>query len=196
MVWYGLEPLVPGSPGKAIEVAGKSAWPNLNAFTQRRAAVFEEGRNALLAYVAKATDPADFVRRGEQYLTALGSRMNLERPSSWKTFLERGIALKHDKVNTMVLRIEPDSGTRMPFRIGVTSWVTPIACLDCVPRRWKFWKLGGDGSVGPIAASPCCQIRNFANRLWLLSRTTSTRKRRKRWLRRYLTSPEIEKRRH
>jgi len=153
MVWYGLEPLVPGSPGKAIEVAGKSAWPNLNAFTQRRAAVFEEGRNALLAYVAKATDPADFVRRGEQYLTALGSRMNLERPSSWKTFLERGIALKHDKVNTMVLRIRARLGDENAF----PYWRDILGDSNRLPRlrteALEILKLGGDGSVGPIAAS-------------------------------------------
>ncbi len=153
MVWYGLEPLVPGSPGRAIEIAGKSAWPNLDAFTQRRASVFKEGRDALLAYVAKANDPREFIQRSERYLTALGSQMDLERPASWKAFLDSGSKLDHDNVNTMVLRIRARLGDEDAF----PYWRNILSDSSRLPRlrteALEILKLGGDASVGPIAAS-------------------------------------------
>lgn len=153
MVWYGLEPLVKKSPGDAIAIAGKSAWPNLDRFTQRRAAVFEEGRDALLNYVARAATPAEFINRGTRYLGAIESQMGLERPSSWDTFIRKGKALNHDKVNTMVLRIRARLGDEDAF----PYWRNILSDSNRLPRlrteALEVLQLGGDPTVGTIAAS-------------------------------------------
>jgi len=153
MVWFGLEPLVPEAPAKAIALAGGSAWPDLDAFTQRRASGFREGRNALLAYVAQASTPAEFVNRGQRYLKALGSQINLERPNSWDAFLRSGKRQNHKNVDTMVLRIRARLGDEDAF----PYWRDILSDSNRLPRlrteALEILQLGGDTTVGPIAAS-------------------------------------------
>ena len=82
----------------------------LGEFTRRRAAAFEGGREALLAYVADAATATQFASRGAEYLAAIGSQTNLGRPASWKALLEKGASLDHAKAKTMLLRIRARLG--------------------------------------------------------------------------------------
>ena len=107
--------MVTGSPERSIEIAGKSAWPKLDSFTQRRAAETVEGRSALLAYVGRAKTPNEFLDRGQRFLAAIGSKVDLERPSSWDAFIRGGESLNHDGVNTMVLRVRARLGDQSAF---------------------------------------------------------------------------------
>ena len=109
--------MVTGSPERSIEIAGKSAWPKLDSFTQRRAAETVEGRSALLAYVGKAKTANEFLDRGQRFLAAIGSKVDLERPSSWDAFIRGGESLNHDRVNTMVLRIPSETGRSVGLRL-------------------------------------------------------------------------------
>jgi len=153
MVWYGVEPLVEDDPGRAIRVAGKSAWPVLGEFSRRRAAAFEEGREALIAYVAEADTADQFAKRGAEYLAAIGSQTNLERPASWSIFLEKGATLNGKQAKTMLLRIRARLGDADAF----PYWRDVLADSGRLPRlrseALELLQLGGDSEVGPLAAS-------------------------------------------
>ena len=153
LVWYGLEPMVTGSPERSIEIAGKSAWPKLDSFTQRRAVETLEGRSALLAYVGRAETPNEFLSRGQRFLAAIGSKVDLERPSSWDTFIRGGESLNHDRVNTMVLRIRARLGDQSAF----AYWRGVLNDSTRLPRfrmeALDILQLGGDPQAGNVAAS-------------------------------------------
>jgi len=153
LVWYGLEPMVTGSPEQAIEIAGASAWPKLDSFAQRRAAETVEGRAALLAYVSRAETPAEFLDRGRRFLAAIGSKVDLERPASWDALIRSGEAMKHDKVDTMVLRIRARLGDEAAF----AYWRNILNDSNRLPRlrmeALELLQLGGDPQAGIAAAS-------------------------------------------
>ena len=153
LVWYGLEPMVAGSPERSIEIAGKSAWPKLDSFTQRRAAETVEGRSALLAYVGRAKTPNEFLSRCQRFLAAIGSKVDLERPSSWDAFIRGGESLNHDRVNTMVLRIRARLGDQSAFAYwrGVLNDSTRLPRLRM--EALEILQLGGDPQAGNVAAS-------------------------------------------
>ena len=153
LVWYGLEPMVTGSPERSIEIAGKSAWPKLDSFTQRRAAETVEGRSALLAYVGRAKTPNEFLDRGQRFLAAIGSKVDLERPSSWDAFIRGGESLNHDGVNTMVLRVRARLGDQSAFAFwrGVLNDSTRLPRLRM--EALEILQLGGDPHAGTVAAS-------------------------------------------
>lgn len=153
MVWYGVEPLVEENPSRAISIASKAEWPVLGEFTRRRAAAFEGGREALLAYVADATTAAQFAGRGAEYLAAIGSQTNLGRTASWKALLEKGASLDHPKAKTMLLRIRARLGDADAF----AYWRDVVSDDGRLPRlrseALELLQLGGDPEVGPLAAS-------------------------------------------
>ena len=153
LVWYGLEPMVTGSPERSIEIAGESAWPKLDSFTQRRAAETVEGRSALLAYVGRAKTSNEFLDRGQRFLAAIGSKVDLERPSSWDAFILGGESLNHDRVNTMVLRVRARLGDQSAFAYwrGVLNDSTRLPRLRM--EALEILQLGGDPQAGNGAAS-------------------------------------------
>ena len=153
MVWYGVEPLVEEDPVRAIRIASHAAWPLVGDFVRRRAAAFEDGRNSLLAYVASSNTADDFAKRGAQYLAAIGSQTNLERPDSWGALLTKGARLKGPKAKTMLARIRARLGDVEAF----PHWRTILSDTDRLPRlrseAMEILELGGDSEVGPLAAS-------------------------------------------
>lgn len=153
MVWFGVEPLVERDPSRAIAMAATTPWPNLGDFTRRRAAVFEGGRDALLAHVAEAESVDQFVRRGSQYLAALGEMTDLERPRSWQKFLDAGAGLAGNRAQTTTRRIRARLGDAEAF----PYWRSVISDSGRLPRlraeALELLQLGGDAEVGALAAN-------------------------------------------
>ena len=153
MVWFGVEPLVERDPMRAIEMAAATTWSNLGDFTRRRAAVFEHGRNALLAHVSQSANADQFARRGTQYLAALGEQTELERPRSWQALLNTSERLGGAKAKTMALRIRARLGDAEAF----DYWRNVLTDSGRLPRlraeALELLQLGGDPQVGPMAAA-------------------------------------------
>ncbi len=93
LCWYGIEPLVEADPERALALVGRTPWPNLKDFLTRRAAVFPEGRDAILTSLTEAQNPDDFARRAGQFLTSLASLPPVERPDGWDDAKARGKTL-------------------------------------------------------------------------------------------------------
>ncbi len=153
LVWYALEPLVAKFPGRAVAIAGNSQWPKLDGFAQRRAAEFEDGRDALLSYVAASSSAREFLSRGEGYLTALGERTGLERPDSMEAFLNTSNRFNQNNVSVMTLRIRARLGDEDAF----PYWRELLADSSRLPRlrreALEVLTLGGDVQIGAVAAT-------------------------------------------
>ncbi len=83
LVWYGVEPLLEADPEKALGLVSQTSWPMLKDFITRRAAVFPEGRNAVMSSLSKAGNPKEYVEQSNQLLTALSNLPPVEKPEAW-----------------------------------------------------------------------------------------------------------------
>lgn len=84
MDWYAAEPLVMLDPGRALELAGKSAIPTVSRFIYRRLAVEEAGREQLLERLTQLKGKA--ARQKEilaELAGALRERANIPMPKAW-----------------------------------------------------------------------------------------------------------------
>jgi putative heme-binding domain-containing protein len=91
MLWFGIEPLVPLDPARALELAGQSAVPVLQEWTARRASQADSG--ALEALASTLGDdrqpPAALFAFLQGMRKGLEGRRNLKAPEGWQTAYER-----------------------------------------------------------------------------------------------------------
>ncbi len=97
LCWYGIEPLVEADPARALGLVGRTPWPILKDFLTRRAAVFPQGREAILSSLTQAKQPDDFANRAGQFLIALASLPPVEKPAGWEAAKAHGKTLTKDK---------------------------------------------------------------------------------------------------
>lgn len=83
LAWYGIAPLVEADPARALALVGKTDWPQMKDFLTRRAAVFAEGRAAVMTALAKAPNAKGFVEGATLLLQSLASLPPVERPATW-----------------------------------------------------------------------------------------------------------------
>lgn len=93
LCWYGIEPLVVADPARALALVERTPWPKLKDFLTRRAAVFPEGREALLTSLSGTKRTADYAQRAEQFLVSLASLPPVEPPSGWDRAKAHGLSL-------------------------------------------------------------------------------------------------------
>ena len=96
LCWYGIEPLVEADPDRALGLVGRTPWTSLKDFITRRAAVFPEGRSAIMTSLTTAKNPAEFAGRSGQFLTALASLHTVEPPAGWEATKAHGKTLATD----------------------------------------------------------------------------------------------------
>jgi putative membrane-bound dehydrogenase-like protein len=94
LCWYGIAPLVEAEPDRALGLVSRTPWTNLKDFITRRAAVFPEGRSAIMTSLSTANNPADFAERSGQFLTALASLPAVETPAGWEATKTHGKAIE------------------------------------------------------------------------------------------------------
>jgi putative membrane-bound dehydrogenase-like protein len=116
LCWYGIEPLVEADPARALGLVGRTPWPNLKDFLTRRAAVFPQGREAILSSLTQAGQPDDFANRAGQLLTALASLPPVEKPAGWDAAKAHGKTLTKDKPTVS------DALDRLGVRFGDTEF--------------------------------------------------------------------------
>jgi hypothetical protein len=74
----------------------QTPWASLKDFITRRAAVFPEGRSAIMTSLTTAKNPVDFAERSDQFLTALASLPTVEQPAGWEATKAHGKTLATD----------------------------------------------------------------------------------------------------
>lgn len=89
LVWYGIEPLVPADPGRALELADRCQIAKVREFLVRRAAADGTSRDAVVARLAAATDDASRSMMLGQMLQAFAGQAGLRATPSWQSAYER-----------------------------------------------------------------------------------------------------------
>jgi len=83
LLWYGVEPLVPSAPERALTLARTTAIPRLAGWILRRAAEDERGRDVLARSLARERDGARRSAILDGMLAALGRRRGVAMPAAW-----------------------------------------------------------------------------------------------------------------
>ncbi len=83
MTWWGIEPLVPLDPERALDLARRTASPKVRGFIYRRAAAADEARAALFERIADCSDDDERRRALDAAWTALRDTRGAARPASF-----------------------------------------------------------------------------------------------------------------
>ena len=109
MVWYGIEPAVPGDPSRAAKLAGEAKLPTVRRFVARRLAGLEKGLAVLPGALASATDEA---RRDilAGMAEALAGRGKLAAPAGWTSARAKLSSSKDGEVRRRAMRLAAQFG--------------------------------------------------------------------------------------
>ncbi|MCA9268894.1 MAG: hypothetical protein KDA41_10515, partial [Planctomycetales bacterium] len=99
LVWYGVEPLVPADPRRALQLAAASKLPLVRRFIHRRAAAEAQGLDALLEELAAvAGQPEAAQPMLDEIAAALALRGKVAMPKQWPEIFPRLAASSSDAV--------------------------------------------------------------------------------------------------
>ncbi len=82
MIWYGVEPLVPVDPSRAMDLAGRSKIPLVTRYIARRTAAEPSLLDALVATLVRAA-PARQELIADEMLQAFEGRVDIPMPAAW-----------------------------------------------------------------------------------------------------------------
>lgn len=93
MYWYGIEPLVPADPSRAIELAHASQIPLVTQYIIRRAASDNGNLELVVNSLAEAADPASKLLHLDEMLAAFEGRVEFLIPKNWpQTYAELSLS--------------------------------------------------------------------------------------------------------
>jgi putative membrane-bound dehydrogenase-like protein len=84
MLWYGVEPLVPTDPERAMDLARKTQIPLLERYIVRRASAQNDTIAAVVATLGGVSDTATQLLLMQEMLAAFEGRVGIPMPGSWK----------------------------------------------------------------------------------------------------------------
>lgn len=89
LLWYGIEPLVPADPQRAMELAAASDIPLLRRFIVRRASEQNSTIGPVVAALAAAPDTVAQTLIMEEMLAAFEGRVDIPMPDTWQAAWNR-----------------------------------------------------------------------------------------------------------
>lgn len=99
LLWYGIEPLVPNDPARALALAAKAKIPVVKQFIFRRLAHEDKGRDDLLTLVGTpGTKPEDQAIIVGEIATVLKDRASAPMPASWNAAFDALASHPDEKV--------------------------------------------------------------------------------------------------
>ncbi|HIG86273.1 MAG TPA: DUF1080 domain-containing protein [Planctomycetes bacterium] len=101
LIWYGLEPLVPKDPERALALARSTSSQRLASFVVRRCAVLDEAMPALVSHLSEVSGELQCLQALDALLQALGERRGVRAPAGWNEAYEQ---LAASKDSTLVER--------------------------------------------------------------------------------------------
>ncbi|MEC5129287.1 PVC-type heme-binding CxxCH protein [Verrucomicrobiales bacterium BCK34] len=151
LCWYGISPLVEADPEKALQLVSKTDWPQLKDFMTRRAAVFPEGRDALMHSLSQA-DEKEFFDRTKLLLESLSQLPPVEMPTGWAEVKERAGQFSGGHGRSMsIARL----GARFGDPAFFPEWRKVVSNPDAGPPQrieaLELLTIGKDPELGTIA---------------------------------------------
>lgn len=152
LTWYGTAPLVEAEPEKALTLVNQTAWPMLKDFITKRAAVFPEGRSAIMSSLSSSRNPKEFVDLSNQLLTSLSSLPPVERPADWDEAKKKGKSFgKNPQVDDVLARL----GTRFGDAEFFPRWRQVARNGKATPadrsKALELLTIGRDPELGGLA---------------------------------------------
>lgn len=93
MYWYGIEPLVPADPSRAMQLAHASQIPLVTQYIIRRAASDNGNLGLVVNSLAEAADPASQLLHLDEMLAAFEGRVEFLIPKNWpQTYAELSLS--------------------------------------------------------------------------------------------------------
>lgn len=89
LLWYGIEPLVPGEPQRAMQLAMQSEIPLLRRYIVRRAAAESDSVDAVVAALTDAGSSEGLLLIMDEMLSAFEGRVRIGMPESWSAVYDR-----------------------------------------------------------------------------------------------------------
>ena len=109
MIWYGVEPVVPADPVRALDLTADGALPILRYFAARRAAAIDPGAGAGLAMVVQAVGKLNDAGRQVDFLDgafkALSGQRRVAMPAGWSETHAKLLASKDRRVRSAARRL-------------------------------------------------------------------------------------------
>jgi len=150
LIWYGVEPLVPHNPGRALALASASKLPTVSRFAYRRAAAESESLKTLLVSLGK-TDSLDTQRLIlEEITSVVRTRGKLEMPKSWPDVYAKLAKSMADDIRSKVQFITVKFGDKSIF--PALRELVADAKLDAQSRLQALDALlsGNDDELPPL----------------------------------------------
>jgi hypothetical protein len=109
MIWYGIEPLVPQEPERALDLASRSGLPRVTRFILRRSAQDETGINNL---VSRLPDMEGETRRMalRQMLEGFKGRADIPMPAAWEPAFRGLIQTPDESLRQLVQAVAVECG--------------------------------------------------------------------------------------
>ncbi|MEQ8787279.1 MAG: c-type cytochrome [Pirellulaceae bacterium] len=89
LVWYGVEPLVPTDPAKALDLGAKAKIPLVEQYILRRAATEPAGLEVVARLLSKTEETARQRLILDEMLHAFEGRVNIPLPENWAAAYEK-----------------------------------------------------------------------------------------------------------
>ncbi|MBL9151964.1 MAG: VCBS repeat-containing protein [Verrucomicrobiales bacterium] len=109
LLWYGVEPLVPEAPERALTLAGAAKIPLVRQFIYRRLAHEDAGRESLLTQAARGGNAVEMLTAID---TVLQDRASAPMPQAWEAAFTALAASKDAAVAPMLERLATKFGDR------------------------------------------------------------------------------------
>ena len=115
LIWYGVEPLVPGNPQKALDLAAASRLTVVSRFIYRRAAVDDGALPHLLSALGNTNDENRQAIMLAEITTAVRSRGRLDMPETWPAVYAKLAKSKSDAIREQAQFITVKFGDKSIF---------------------------------------------------------------------------------
>lgn len=117
MIWYGVEPLVPTDPARAMELASNCQIPLVRQFIYRRTASDPALVNALVSAMAKEGNDQIAILMLNELSTAAPRLGKIEMPPAWPQVVSRAAKFENEDVRRAVQSLSVSFGDKSIFPI-------------------------------------------------------------------------------
>ncbi|QDV06180.1 FG-GAP repeat protein [Planctomycetes bacterium Poly30] len=130
LLWYGIEPLVAKDPARAMGLAARSKLPVIKDWIIRRAAHEEDGRETIVALLARTSDDAERRQILGAMMDAIGQRSRLDMPRGWSDAYPSLAKSEDDRVRDTSLVLAAMFGDPAAFPALRAALADPNAPLE------------------------------------------------------------------
>ena len=147
--WYGIEPLVPSNPDRAVTLAQQAKIERVKRFIFRRAAISETSVDAVIQVLLKADAPAQQRLILEEMKSAFEGRVNVPQPASWIPTYERLLASPDEDIRDKADQIAVAFGDQRVLPRMRATLLNVSASLEQRQRALELVVKGRDAEAGP-----------------------------------------------